>query len=132
MAEAMFLNATPFRIAVNLNSQLDNRALGALSVAADHAVLQSWPAPVAAFPRQGVLGNGGQSNYLTVFSEGSAQPKVWEILSTVSVTLDLYFYVMDGEVTGVSQSGSTAGIVVQPASAAMAEQVLRSVPAAFF
>ncbi|MGD2114035.1 MAG: hypothetical protein PVG07_03220 [Acidobacteriota bacterium] len=132
MANAMFLNAMPFRIAVNLNSELDNHHLDPIEVAEGGAELKSWPAPIDSFPARGVFGGDDETNYLVVLSEGSPQPTVWEIRSTVSITLDLYLYVMDARVAGVSQTGSSEGIVVQPASPEIAASLLRRVPAARF
>lgn len=132
MATAYFLNSSPFRIALNLNSEFDNHTLGPKSFANpnDTALeLAVWPAPVRSFRDRGVFGGGDSKNTLVVFSEGSAEPQVYEIRSTVSTALNLYIYVLGEQVTGAAQTGSIQGITVSAASAEVAAAALRSVPA---
>lgn len=131
MAVAIFLNTTPFRIAVNLNSEIENHVLDPMAVTGDQAQLLGWPAPIQTFSGPGVFG-GSTKNFLTVFSEGSARPKVWKLRSSVSTALDLYFYIMDAQVTGVSQLGTTEGIEVTRTEAAVEAQILAALPSRAF
>ena len=133
MANAFFLNATPYVIAVNLNTALQNQSLSpAISIADESATLTAGKAPVVTTPRQGEFGGNNLQNLMLVISEGSSSYMVWEIHSSVSVALNLYFYILGDQVVGMDQTGATARIVVSAASKVVAAQVfMRSPPAAF-
>jgi hypothetical protein len=133
MANAFFLNATPYIIAVNLNTSLQNQILAPeISVAAESATLAASKAPVVTTPRQGEFGGNNLQNLMLVISEGSSSYMVWEIRSAVSVALNLYLYILGDQVVGMDATGSTAGIVVSAASKVVAARVfMRAPPAAF-
>ncbi|MEK6304207.1 MAG: hypothetical protein AABO41_26260 [Acidobacteriota bacterium] len=133
MANAFFLNATPYVIAVNLNTSLQNQILAPeISVAAESATLAAWKAPIAATPRQGEFGGNNWQNLMLVISEGSSSYMVWDIHSSVSVALNLYFYILGDQVVGMDATGSTGGIRVSAASKVVATRVfMRAPPAAF-
>lgn len=132
MANAFFLNATPYIIAVNLNTSLQNQVLTPqISITAESAVLAAWKAPIAALPFQGQFGGNQSQNLMLVISEGSSSYIVWEIRSSVPVALNLYFYVLGDQVVGMDETGWTGGIVVSRASKVVAKQVfMRAPPAA--
>lgn len=133
MANAFFLNATPYIIAVNLNTSLQNQTLTPpISVGAESATLAAWPALIASSPRPGEFGGNNWQNLLLVISEGSSSYMVWDIRSSVSVLLNLYFYILGDQVVGMDATGSTGDIVVSPASKEVAARVFKSVPRATF
>ena len=133
MGNAYFLNATPYIIAVNLNTTLQNQILApAISVTAESAALTAWKAPIASTPRQGEFGGNNWQNLLLVISEGSSSYIVWDIHSIVSVSLNLYFYILGDQVVGMAQTGSTAGIAVSSASKVVATRVFMRAPPAVF
>jgi hypothetical protein len=133
MANAFFLNATPYIIAVNLNTSLQNQILAPqISVAAESATLAAWKAPIATTPRQGEFGGNDLQNLMLVISPGTSNYVVWDIRSRVSVALNLYFYVLGDQVVGMDATGSTASIVVSAASKVTALRVFESVPPAAF
>jgi hypothetical protein len=133
MANAFFLNATPYIIAVNLNTALQNQILAPqISVAAESAILAGWQAPIAARPFQGQFGGDESQNLMLVISAGSSSYIVWEIRSSVPVGLDLYFYILGDQVVGADKTGRTGGIVVTGASKVVAKQVFMRAPPAIF
>jgi hypothetical protein len=133
MANAFFLNATPFVIAVNLNTALQNQILKPeISVADESATLAAWKAPIATTPRQGEFGGNKAQNLLLVISEGSLIYMVWDIRSSVPVALNLFFYILGERVVGMDATGSTGGIVVSAASKEVAARVFKSAPLATF
>lgn len=133
MADAFFLNATPYVIAVNLNTALQNQVITPeISVTGESATLAACKAPIASTPRQGAFGGNNGQNLLLVISEGSSRYVVWDIRSSVPVALNLYFYILGDQVVGMDATGSTAGIVVTPAPKEVAARVFKSVPAAAF
>jgi hypothetical protein len=133
MANAFFLNATPYIIAVNLNTSLQNQIVTpSISVEGESAMLAAWKAPIAATPRQGEFGGNNWQNLMLVISEGSSSYMVWDIHSSVSVGLNLYFYILGDQVVGMAETGLTAGIVVSSASKVVATRVfMRAPPSAF-
>ena len=133
MANAFFLNATPYIIAVNLNTSLQNQILAPpISVEPESAILAAWKAPITAHPFQGQFGANNSQNLMLVISEGSSSYMVWDIHSSVAVALNLYFYILGDQVVGMAETGSTAGIVVSGASKVVATRVfMRAPPAAF-
>ena len=133
MANAFFLNATPYVIAVNLNTALQNQILTPeISVADESATFAAWKAPIATTPRQGEFGGNRAQNLLLVISAGSSVYVVWDIRSSVPVALNLYFYILGDQVVGMDATGSTGGIVVSEASKEVAARVFKSVPLAAF
>ena len=131
MGNAFFLNATPYIIAVNLNTSLQNQILAPqISVAAESAILAAWKAPIATTPRQGEFGCSNLQNLMLVISEGSSSYIVWEIRSSVPVALNLYFYILGDQVVGMDETGFTGGIVVSGASKVVATQVFMRAPSA--
>jgi hypothetical protein len=133
MADAFFLNATPYVIAVNLNTALQNQIVTPkISVAGESATLAAWSAPIATTPHRGEFGGNKRQNLLLVISEGSSSYVVWDIRSSVPVALNLYFYILGDQVVGMDATGSTVGIVVSAASKEVAARVFKSVPAAAF
>lgn len=133
MANAFFLNATPYVIAVNLNTALQNQILTPeISVADESATLAAWMAPIATTPRQGEFGGNNFQNLMLVISPGTSNYVVWDIRSSVSVALNLYFYILGDQVVGMDATGSTARIVVSAASKVAALRVFESVPPAAF
>jgi len=129
MANAFFLNATPYIIAVNLNTSLQNQILAPqISVAAESAILAAWNAPIAALPFQGQFGGNNSQNLLLVISEGSSSYMVWEIRSSVPVALDLYFYILGDQVVGMDQTGKTKDIRVSATSKVVAARVFMRAP----
>jgi len=132
MANAFFLNATPYIIAVNLNTSLQNQILAPpIAVAPESAILAAWQAPITARPFQGQFGGDNSQNLMLVISEGSSSYMVWDIHSSVPVVLDLYFYILGDQVVGMDATGWTGGIVVSGASKVVATQVfMRAPPAA--
>src|ERR1041385_4959222 len=133
MANAFFLNATPYNIAVYLNTSLQNQVLTPqISVTAESAILAAWKAPIAAHPSQGQFGGNQSQNLMLVISEGSSSYIVWEIRSSVSVALNLYFYILGDQVVGMDQTGWTEGIVVSGAGKVVAKEVFKRAPPASF
>ena len=129
MANAFFLNATPYVIAVNLNTALQNQIVTpSISVAGESATLAACSMPIAATPRPGTFGGNKSQNLLLVISEGSLSYLVLDIRSSVPVVLDLYFYILGDQVVGMDATGSTERIVVRAASKEVAARVLKSVP----
>ena len=133
MANAFFLNATPYIIAVNLNTSLQNQILAPpISVAPESAILAAWKAPITAHPFQGQFGANNSQNLMLVISEGSSSYMVWDIHSSISVALNLYFYILGDQVVGMDETGSTERIVVSGASKVVATRVfMRAPPSAF-
>jgi hypothetical protein len=127
MAQAIFLNITGYVIYVNLNSAPENQQIQVKTIADDLVVLRGWPAPISTNPNESVFGGGDFPNYLTVFSSGHIHPRVWEICSNVSTILNLFFYILDAQIVGIDQTGSSAGIQVTPASDAVAARILQAV-----
>lgn len=133
MANAFFLNATPYIIAVNLNTSLQNQVLTPqISITTESVILAASKAPIAAFPFQGQFGGNKSQNLMLVISEGSSSYIVWEIRSSVSVALNLYFYILGDQVVGMDETGFTGGIVVSSASKVVAKQVFMRAPPASF
>ena len=133
MANAFFLNAAPYVIAVNLNTALQNQIIEPkILLTAESATLGAWKAPLAASPSKGEFGGNKAQNLLLVFSEISSTYAVWDIRSSVPVALHLYFYILGDQVVGMDETGSTARIVVSGASKVVAARVfMRAPPAAF-
>lgn len=124
MADAIFLNATPFEMSLNLNSSQTNKQLTAMP-----AVRKSVPPTltlpgaaysIAANKQPNVFGasppDDTVENILIIFSQGSSQPQFWYIASMVSITLDLMFYIFANNVLGVDQTGSRANITTRQAT----------------
>jgi hypothetical protein len=133
MANAFFLNATPYIIAVNLNTALQNQILAPpISVAAESAILAGWQAPIAARSFQGQFGGNQSENLMLVISEGCSSYIVWEISSSVPVALNLYFYILGDQVIGMDETGWTGRIVVRGASKVVAQQVFMRAPPVTF
>jgi hypothetical protein len=132
MASAYFLNATPYVIAVNLNAALQNQIVTpSISLAEESVTLAAWKAPIASSPRPGEFGGNKWQNLLLVISEASLSYPIWEISSSVQGVLDLYLYIFFDQIVGMDATGSTAGIVVRPASQEVAARVfIRTPPAA--
>ena len=129
MANAFFLNATPYIIAVNLNTSLQNQILAPpISVAPESAILAAWKAPITAHPFQGQFGANNAQNLMLVISEGSSSYMVWDIHSSVSVVLDLYFYILGDQVVGMDATGFTDRIRVSAASQVVATRVFMRAP----
>ena len=133
MANAFFLNATPYIVAVNLNTSLQNQILQPeISVSAESATLAAWKAPIASTPRQGEFGGNNLQNLMLVITPDTSKYVVWDIRSRVSVALNLYFYILGDQVVGMDATGFTEGIVVSPTSKVVATRVfMRAPPAAF-
>lgn len=125
MATVYLLNTTSVRISVNLNAELQNHILDPRidDVQGKAVVLPAWGAPLAAMPGPGVFGCNSSSNLLTVFSEQLPIPALYEISSSVSLTLDLYFYVLADTVAGADQTGTTSGITVKVVSPELAARL---------
>ena len=133
MANAFFLNATPYIIAVNLNTSLQNQILAPqISVASESAIMTAWKAPIASLPFQGQFGGNNWQNLMLVISESSSTYMVWEIRSSVPLALNLYFYILGDQVVGMDETGSTGRIVVSGASKVVAAQVFMRAPTAAF
>jgi hypothetical protein len=129
MANAFFLNATPYIIAVNLNTSLQNQIVEpGISLAPESVMLAAWKAPIASTPRQGVFGGNNWQNLMLVISEGSSSYMVWDIHSTVSVALNLYFYILGDQVVGMDQTGKTRDIRVSATSKVVAARVFMRAP----
>jgi hypothetical protein len=129
MANAFFLNATPYIIAVNLNTSLQNQILAPpIAVAPESVKLAAWKAPITAHPFQGQFGANNSQNLMLVISEGSSSYMVWDIHSSVSVALNLYFYILGDQVVGMDETGSTGRIVVSGASKVVATRVFMRTP----
>lgn len=124
MADAIFLNATPFAIGVNLNVSEANQPIGAMRdpTQADppKLTLPGAAFPIAANKRGNVFGastpGNDVDNLLIIFSSDRGVPGVWHLQSTVSVALGLYFYLLDDLVVGVDQTGGSAGITIRQGS----------------
>ena len=133
MANAFFLNATPYIIAVNLNTSLQNQILAPpISVEPESAILAAWKAPITAHPFQGQFGANNSQNLMLVISEGSSSYMVWDIHSSVAVALNLYFYILGDQVVGMDETGSTERIVVSGVSKVVATRVFMRAPPAVF
>jgi hypothetical protein len=124
MANAIFLNATPFAIGVNLNVSEANQPIGAMRdpTQADppKLTLPGAAFPIAANKRDNVFGastpGNDVDNLLIIFSPDRGVPGLWHLQSTVSVALGLYFYLLDDLVVGVDQTGGSAGITIRQGS----------------
>src|SRR5271169_6456806 len=108
MADAIFLNATPFAIGLNLNGSDDNQPVGAMPEPTQtdppKVTLPGAALPIAANKRGSVFGastpGNDVDNLLIIFSSDRGMPAVWHLQSTVSVALGLYFYLLDDLVVG--------------------------------
>jgi hypothetical protein len=124
MADAIFLNATPFATALNLNGNVANQQVEPMPppAAADppRVVLPGAAVAISINKGPNVFGastpGASVDNLLITFSTGFATPGIWHLQSTVSAALNLYFYLFDDQVVGVDQTGSTAGITIRRGS----------------
>jgi hypothetical protein len=120
MAKAVFLNASPYTIAVNLNESLSNSNIDPMSdpTSADPPTLTVYGAPyvIAGQSSPDVFGGNGVDNQLIVFAPDRGPTELWHLKSTVSTALDLYFYMFDDQLFGVDQTGSSANIAIQRGS----------------
>ena len=115
MAKAYFVNGTPTNVKVVLNSG-DQHALNPISVnAAGNAVTgPAWAAAISAFPNKDVFAGGpdGKENELLYSSEQSGVTRRYKIKSTVSTTLDLYFFMFEDSIVGEDQTGASGQITI--------------------
>ena len=120
MANVLFLNATPFTTALNLNANDTNAQVGAMAPPAPSVTLPGAAYPIAANKGPNVFGAGtgpgGGENILIRISTGSSMPQFWYLKAQTSVALDLYFYLFGDKVFGVDQTGSSAGISTRQAT----------------
>lgn len=143
MANAYFVNATPFTVSLNLNVEQQNHPLvpyeiqaaatsfgeeGAVEAGDASLQLATWPTAYQAFPSPGVLGSNGASNVLVVFPMGSSKYQAYEIFSTVSTVLDVFIYVLGDTLVGSDQTGSTSGITISKASQKLIQKTLSFIP----
>ena len=129
MANAFFLNATPNILAVNLNTSLQYQIVEPeIQTAPESVTMAAWKAPLASTPGQGVFGGNNAQNLLMVVSMGHPGYEVWSITSSISVVLNLYFYIMDDQIVGIDATGSTQGIVISPTNKLTKARVFTSVP----
>jgi hypothetical protein len=115
MANAYFINGTPTEVKIVLNSG-DQNKLEPISVASsqDSISAPAWAASISAFPAPNVFAGGpdAQVNELTYSSTQSGKTRRYNITSTVSNTLDLYFFMFEDSIQGEDQTGSSAGITI--------------------
>jgi hypothetical protein len=119
MAFAYFINATPIRMAVNLNAAFHNHPLQQFDITKteppDYILkYESWPARISAFPDRNVFGADRRVNAVTVFIDSHTAPLVYNVRSAVSTTMDLYFYVRSDSIIGVDMTGDSSQIHVTP------------------
>jgi hypothetical protein len=142
MADAIFLNSTPFSIAVNLNGSESNSPIEPMSgpTSADPPTLTLHGAPyvIAANKSPDVFGASTSGNVidnlLITFAPERGVTGIWHLQSTVSVALGLYFYLLDDQVIGVDQTGSSAGITIKRGNIGELRQFMErffAVPRAF-
>lgn len=115
MGKAYFINATPTDVKNVLNVG-DQKPLAPISVNATGTAVTgtSWAATISAFPNKNVFSGGpdGQKNEVLFSSEQSGVTRRYSIKSTVSTTLDLYFFMFEDTIVGEDQTGSSAGITI--------------------
>jgi hypothetical protein len=124
MADAMFLNCTPFEGALNLNGNDTNQPTVAMpSIAPTIPPTLTLPGTIyriSANKSGDTFGassrNNEIENLLIRFSSASGMPTFWFLKSTVSVALGLFFYMYDDTIVGVDQTGSSAGIATRKAT----------------
>lgn len=118
MAQAYFINATTFQMSVNLNAAAKNHILQPFQIStsggADLFECNSWPAKIEAYAGRNVFGGSEQINAVTVFLASHTAPLVFNVMSDVSIALDLFFYIQDGAITGADMTGDSSGITIDP------------------
>ena len=131
MASAIFVNATRDQLAINLNTELENQLLEKVPVfnsgddPADVVVeFYGCCLPISAYPNKGVFGGNSASNVVVVFYETASEPHLFQIESSVPVTLDLYFYVMGDTLACCDQTGVSDNITVSKVEGKEAEEML--------
>lgn len=116
MGKAYFINGTPMKVRVTLNSG-DQHKLDPISVnAAGNAVTgPAWAAAISAFPNTDVFAGGkdGNPNEVLYSSEQSGKTRRYTITSTGPITLDLYFFMFEDAIVGEDMTGSSAGITIK-------------------
>jgi hypothetical protein len=116
MATAYFVNGTPTTVKMVLNAG-DQTKLAAISVAADKKSVTgpTWGAPIAASKGPDVFGSGsGETvvNELLFSSSQSGITRRYNVTSTFSNTLDLYFFMFEDSMVGEDQTGSSDKISI--------------------
>ncbi|MGD2114033.1 MAG: hypothetical protein PVG07_03210 [Acidobacteriota bacterium] len=113
MAKAYFINSTPTNVKVVLNGG-DQHKLDPISVSAQGTAVTgpAWAADIKAFPSPDVFSGDGKDNEVLFSSEQSGKTRRYSIESTVSVTLDLYFFMFEDTIIGEDQTGSSKDIKI--------------------
>lgn len=113
MGKAYFINATPTKVRTHLNAG-DQHKLDPLSVnAAGTAVTgTAWAAPIDANRGEDIFGGDGNNNEVLFSSEQSGKTRRYNITSTVSTTLDLYFFMFEDSIVGEDQTGASDKITI--------------------
>lgn len=114
MATAYFINASPTDVKVTLNTG-DQNKLNPMSVAGDGKSVSApaWGADIQSLPAQDKFGGGGNNNELLYVSEQSGITRRYNITSTVSTVLDLFFFLFEDSIVGEDQTGSSSGITIE-------------------
>lgn len=115
MATAYFINATPTTVKVVLNGG-DQNKLDPLSVdqCGTSISVPAWGATISAFKEPNVFAGGPDQveNEVLYSSEQSGKTRRYTIVSTVSNTLDLYFFMFEDSIQGEDQTGSSDNITI--------------------
>lgn len=113
MAKAYFINATPTDTKVQLNTG-DLNALSPITVATGGKSISApaWAAEISAFPNANVFSGDDKPNEVLYSSKQSGKTRRYEISSTVSTVLDLYFFMFEDTIVGEDQTGSSKGITI--------------------
>ena len=114
MATAYFINSTPTDTKVQLNTG-DLEKLAPMSVASDKQSISApaWGAEISAFVAPGQFAGDGKENEVLYSSQQSGTTRRYKIKSTVSTTLDLYFFLFEDTIVGEDQTGSSSGIQIE-------------------
>lgn len=113
MAKAYFINGTPTNVKVVLNGGAQNK-LAPISVSSggDAVTAPAWAAEIKAFPSLDIFSGDGKDNEVLFSSEQSGKTRRYSISSTVSTTLNLYFFMFEDSIVGEDQTGSSQGISI--------------------
>ncbi|MBY5935087.1 hypothetical protein KUV51_18930 [Tateyamaria omphalii] len=113
MAKAYFVNASPTDVKVTLNTGAQN-PVAAVSVNLDGTAVigPTWAAEISARPSPDVFGGDGHQNEVLFVSGQKAKTRRYQIESTVSTVLDLYFFMFEDTIVGEDATGESKDITI--------------------
>ncbi|CAA0081668.1 Uncharacterised protein [BD1-7 clade bacterium] len=114
MATAYFINATPTKTKVQLNTgNLNSLAPMSVDSSSEAVSAPAWGADIAAFVSPDTFAGDNKVNELLYSSQQSGKTRRYKITSSVSTTLDLYFFLFEDTIVAEDQTGSSASIHIE-------------------